>query len=93
MQGSPITTIYSSNAAGQNFGQTLIDFSQSTVSNYSFPYQDPTDPAQTTYDVRWAVILTANNGAVVSKRIILGIRQTNGNGYFQPITLDCTVSK
>jgi prepilin-type N-terminal cleavage/methylation domain-containing protein len=91
--GSPVSVTYSSNSAGQNFGQTAIDFIQSTVANYNFLYQDPTDPGGTTYDVRWAVIITGNSGIVYSKRIILGIRQVNGNGYFQPITLDTTVSK
>lgn len=91
-QGSPVVVKYSSNS-GQNFGQTLIDFGQPPVANYSFTYQDPTDPSGTTYDVRWAVIVTGNAGTASSKRFILGVRQVGGNGYFQPITLDTTVSK
>ena len=91
-QGSPVVVTYSSNS-GQNFGQTLIDFGQPAVANYSFTYQDPTDPSGTTYDVRWAVIVTGNTGVATSKRFILGVRQAGGNGYFQPITLDTTVSK
>jgi type II secretory pathway pseudopilin PulG len=91
-QGSPVVVAYSSNS-GQNFGQTLIDFGQAQVADYSFNYQDPTDPSGTTYDVRWAVIVTGNNGVAFSKRFILGVRQVGGNGYFQPITLDTTVSK
>jgi prepilin-type N-terminal cleavage/methylation domain-containing protein len=93
LQGSPVIVTYSSDSSGRNFGQTLINFGASTVSNYNFTYQDPTDPGGTTYDVRWAVIITGSNGGVSSKRFILGIRQTGGNGYFQPITLDGTVSK
>jgi prepilin-type N-terminal cleavage/methylation domain-containing protein len=93
LRGSPVTVLYSSNASGQSFGQTLIDFTQPPVANYNFTYQDPTDPSGTTYDVRWAVIVTANNGAVSAKRFILGIRQAGGSGYFQPITLDTMVSK
>jgi type II secretory pathway pseudopilin PulG len=70
----------------------IIDFA-SSVSNYNFTYQDPTDPSGVTYDVRWAVIITGNGTIASSKRFILGIRQVGGNGYFQPITLDTTVSK
>jgi prepilin-type N-terminal cleavage/methylation domain-containing protein len=92
-QGSPVVVTYSSDSSGRNFGQMLIDFGQATQANWNFTYQDPTDPSGTTYDVRWAVIVTGSNGAASSKRFILGIRQTGGNGYFQPITLDGTVSK
>lgn len=70
----------------------IIDFG-SNVSNYNFTYQDPTDPSDTKYDVRWAVITTGNGASANSKRFILGIRQVGGNGYFQPITLDTTVGK
>jgi len=70
----------------------VIDFG-STVANYNFTYQDPTDPSGTTYDVRWAVITTGNGATAYSKRFILGIRQAGGNGYFQPITLDTMVGK
>lgn len=70
----------------------IIDFG-STVANYNFTYQDPTDPSGVTYDVRWAVITTGNGATAYSKRFILGIRQAGGNGYFQPITLDTMVGK
>jgi type II secretory pathway pseudopilin PulG len=70
----------------------IIDFG-STVSNYNFTYQDPTDPSGVTYDVRWAVITTGNGTSASSKRFILGVRQVGGTGYFQPITLDSMVGK
>jgi hypothetical protein len=70
----------------------IIDFT-SSVPNYNFTYQDPADPSGITYDVRWAVIITGNGTTASSKRIILGIRQVGGNGYFQPITLDTMVVK
>ena len=73
--------------------QTLINFGVAPVANYSFTYQDLTDPSGTTYDIRWAVILTGNGTKVYSKRFILGVRQQGGNGYFQPITLDTMVQK
>ena len=93
-QGSPVVVTYSSNSTtGQNFGQALIDFTVAPVANYSFTYTDPTDPSGITYDVRWAVIVTGSNGSASSKRFILGVRQSGGNGYFQPITLDTMVSK
>jgi type II secretory pathway pseudopilin PulG len=82
--GSPVVVINN---------QALIDFSAGLQAGYSFTYQDPTDPSGTTYDMRWAVIITVNGTNVYSKRIILGVRQQGGNGYFQPITLDTMVQK
>jgi hypothetical protein len=73
--------------------QPLIDFSQPTVTNYSFTFADSTDPTGTTYDVRWAVIITGNGSTVTSKRFILGVRQQGGNGYFLPVTLDTVVAR
>jgi len=86
VQGSPLAVINN---------QVVIDFGQSKVANYSFPipYQDATDPSGTSYDVRWAIIITGNGVTVSSKRIILGIRQQGGSGFFQPVTLDTTVEK
>ena len=91
---TPVNTVQGSSLAVVN-NQVVIDFTQTLVTNYSFPipYQDPTDPSGTSYDVRWAVIVTGNGSTVSSKRFILGIRQQGGNGYFQPITLDTTVEK
>jgi Tfp pilus assembly protein PilV len=73
--------------------QALIDFSAAPATNFSFTYLDPADPSGVTYDVRWAVIITGNGTTVSAKRIILGVRQQGGNGYFQPITLDTVVQK
>jgi Tfp pilus assembly protein PilV len=89
VQGTSVTTINS---------QTIIDFSSATpspapTSGYGFTYQDPTDPSGTTFDVRWAVIITGNGSTASSKRFILGVRQVGGSGYFQPITLDTMVGK
>jgi prepilin-type N-terminal cleavage/methylation domain-containing protein len=84
VQGSPVVVLNN---------QVVIDFTAGAVSNYSFSYEDPTDPGRTTYDVRWAVIVTGNGSTVSSKRFILGVRQQGGSGYFQPITLDTTVEK
>ena len=73
--------------------QALIDFSSTPQDGYSYTYQDPNDPGETIYDVRWAVITNVNGTVVTSKRIILGVRQQGGNGYFQPITLDTMVER
>jgi prepilin-type N-terminal cleavage/methylation domain-containing protein len=93
--GSPLgpPTFQGSNVV-QIQNQVLIDWSQAVVPGYSFTYQDPNDPGGTTYDVRWAVLTMVNStGVVSSKRIILGVRQTGGNGYYQPVTLDTMVER
>jgi prepilin-type N-terminal cleavage/methylation domain-containing protein len=83
--GSPVAVFYN---------QLVIDFGQSSVTNYSFNYQDPNDPFGLVYDVRWAVITTTNsNGMVTSKRFILGTRKKGGNGIYRPVTLDTIVAK
>jgi len=82
--GSPVTVINN---------QALIDFTAAQVTNYSFTYQDPTDPSGTMYDLRWAVIITGNGTRVFAKRFIFGVRQQGGSGYFQPVTLDTMVEK
>lgn len=82
--GSPVVVLYN---------QVLVDFTATAVTGYSFRYQDPNDPADVVYDVRWAVITSTNNGLVTSKRFILGVRKKNGNGIFQPVTLDTMLEK
>jgi type II secretory pathway pseudopilin PulG len=89
VQGSAVTTISN---------QTLIVFNSpnpplAPTNGYGFTYQDPTDPNGTTYDVRWAVIITGNGAAASSKRFILGVRRQGGNGFLPPVTLDTMVGK
>jgi Tfp pilus assembly protein PilV len=84
VQGSPVVVVNN---------QPLINFNATPVANYSFTYTDSTGPSGTTYDVRWAVILTGSNRNVSSKRFILGAQQQGGNGYFQPVTLDTMVER
>ena len=81
-----------SNPWNPNDARAVIDFT-SSVPGYTFTFQDPTDPSGTTYDIRWAVIVTGNNGTPNAKRFILGVRQVGGSGYFQPVTLDTMVAK
>ncbi|MGA2095574.1 MAG: prepilin-type N-terminal cleavage/methylation domain-containing protein [Candidatus Acidiferrum sp.] len=78
------------------YNQLVVDFTQaqgSVPTGYHFSYQDPNDPSGVTYDVRWAVVTTTNNGLVSGKRYILGVRKTGGNGIYQPVTLDSIVEK
>lgn len=82
--GSGVTSFYN---------QLVIDFSATPVANYSFTYHDPNDPAEVNYDVRWAVVTTASNGLVNSKRFILGARKKGGNGIYNPVTLDTIIYK
>ena len=89
VQGSTMTTFNN---------QAIIVFtspppSAAPTSGYGFTYQDPNDPSGTTFDLRWAVIITGNGGTASSKRFIIGVRQAGGNGYFQHITLDTMVAK
>jgi len=63
------------------------------TNGYGFTYQDPTDPSGTTYDVRWAVIVTGNGSTPSSKRFILGVRQLGGSSFSLPVTLDTMVSR
>ena len=97
--GNPATAnaVQGNNVVSLN-NQTLIDFSApvppaAPTNGYGFTYQDPADPSGTTYDVRWAVIVTGKGSTAASKRFILGVRQLGGNGYFLPITLDTMVTK
>jgi type II secretory pathway pseudopilin PulG len=73
----------------------VIDFSQNLVTGYSYaaPYTDPNDPSGAQWDVRWAVITTAYNGAATSKRFIVGARQVGGAGFVLPVTLDTVVNR
>ena len=82
--GNPVAVYYN---------QLVIDFSASPVAGYSFTYQDPNDPADIDYDVRWAVITTTSNSRVTSKRFILGARRQGGNGVYRPVTLDTILEK
>lgn len=97
--GNPATpNVVQGNSVVSVNNQTLIDFSGPAPSGYptngyGFIYQDPADPTNTIYDVRWAVIITGNGTTAASKRFILGVRQMGGNSYFLPITLDTMVTK
>jgi prepilin-type N-terminal cleavage/methylation domain-containing protein len=71
----------------------IINFGVDPVAGYSLTYADLNDPYGTTYDMRWAVITTVNNGAVFSKRFILGVTKRGGNGFYAPVTLDTIVER
>lgn len=71
----------------------IIDYTQATVAGYQFNYADPDDPGDVSYDIRWAVITFANNGAATGRRIIVGVRRVKGNSPLLPVTLDSMVEK
>jgi type II secretory pathway pseudopilin PulG len=72
-----------------------IDFSADKVSGYNIQkYQDFKDPTASSFELRWAVITattTGTNGAIVSRRIIIGCRQTNAAQPMLPVNLDSSV--
>src|SRR5260370_3663980 len=89
VQGNPVVVTSSYNSiTGAQYSQTLIDFRGTPATNYSFIYKDHSDPtgAGTTYDVRWAVIITGTSGSVSSMRSILVVQHHGENGCVQRIT-------
>ena len=73
----------------------VIDFSVNPpVDGFNIQnYANPNDPTGAAFDLRWAVIPIINNGVVVSKRIIIGCRQTNAAQLMLPVNLDTSVQK
>lgn len=69
-----------------------IDFTADPVAGFSIAsYMDPNDPNfpnGATFELRWAVIPQVSGGRVISKRIILGCRQTNAAQPILPVNLD-----
>jgi Tfp pilus assembly protein PilV len=79
-------------------GQTVqIDFTAAAVAGFSIPkYVDPNDPSGATFELRWAVIpqvSPVSPGRLISKRIIIGCRQTNARQPLLPVNLDTWVQK
>jgi hypothetical protein len=87
-------------AAVVMYGQSvLIDFSAAPPPPgfYIANYVDPNDhdPAQTGFELRWAVYTQTSNGKVVGRRIIIGCRRSAAAAQTQlllPVTLDTSVS-
>jgi prepilin-type N-terminal cleavage/methylation domain-containing protein len=89
---SPKTVVGSPVAVYEN--SPVIDFTASPVTGYSFTYTDPNDPTGVSTDVRWAVITNTNTaGAVISRRIILGVFRRGMRSPSFPVTLDVVVEK
>jgi len=90
----PLRVVGSPVVVGSN-NETIIDYSATPVSGYSFTYVDPNDPLAATNDVRWAVITFTNslNNAPTGKRIILGVFRRGMKSPTLPVTLDVLVSK
>ena len=74
-------------------GSPIMDFSAAPVNGYSFTFLDPHDPYGAAYDVRWAVITSANGPITTGKRIILGVYRRGMQSTALPVTLDTMVFK
>jgi hypothetical protein len=77
-------------------GAEQINFNAASVAGFVIPaYVDPNDPNGAIFELRWAVIpqVDPSSGRTISKRIILGCRQTNANRLTLPINLDSWVQK
>jgi hypothetical protein len=78
-------------------GAEQIDFTAATVAGFVIPaYVDPNDPNCTncaTFELRWAVIPQVSGGRIISKRIIIGCRQTNAKRPGLAVNLDSWVHK
>jgi hypothetical protein len=75
-------------------GQTpMIDFSPGAGTPPAGFYLDQTDQSGATFELRWAVIAQVSGGKTISKRIIIGCRQTNAMQPMMPVTLDSWVQK
>ena len=78
-------------------GAEQIDFTAATVAGFVIPaYVDPNDPNCpncATFELRWAVIPQVSGGRIISKRIIIGCRQTNANRPSLALNLDSWVHK
>ncbi|HKF52173.1 MAG TPA: prepilin-type N-terminal cleavage/methylation domain-containing protein [Candidatus Acidoferrales bacterium] len=72
----------------------FIDYTQAKVAGYNYSYSDPNDPANVSYDIRWAVITFTNAaGTATGRRIIVGVRRLGGNAPLLPVALDSMVEK
>lgn len=75
-------------------GQTpMIDFSPGSGTPPVGFYLDVTDLSGATFELRWSVIAQVSGGKTISKRIIIGCRQTNAMQPMLPVTLDSWVQK
>ena len=75
---------------------TVIHFGGTPPTGFYAFYQDPNDPAGSTFEMRWAVFPQVNNGVVVSRRIVIGCRRKTSAGDQQlllPVNLDSSVQK
>ncbi len=81
-------------------GAEQIDFTATAplpAAGFFIPaYVDPNDPNCpncATFELRWAVIPQVSGGRTISKRIIIGCRQTNANRPALAVNLDSWVHK
>ncbi len=88
--GNPATpNVFVGNPVVTFNGAQVINFAGAAVAGYSFTWFDPNDPAQVSYDVRWASYTRANG----ARRFILGVRRLGGNVPLLPVNLDSMVER
>ena len=92
--GSPGAPVVMQGATAQ------IDFTAAPVpgffiTNYvpGFSIPNYVDPSGASFELRWAVIPQVSGGKTISKRIIIGCRQTNASQPLLPINLDSWVQR
>jgi hypothetical protein len=71
----------------------MIDFSPGSGKPPVGFYAGQTDPSGATFELRWAVISQVSGAKTISKRIIIGCRQTNATRPMLPVTLDSWVHR
>jgi prepilin-type N-terminal cleavage/methylation domain-containing protein len=69
-----------------------INFNAAAVAGYNYTYTDPNAP-NGTYQVRWAVVVTASGGNAVGKRFIVGCWHRDSTQPTAPVNVDSEVSK
>jgi type II secretory pathway pseudopilin PulG len=75
-------------------GSAKIDFTGAAVNGYNLQYVDPNNPNSGTYNVRWAVVTTANGGGTpTAKRFIVGVRKFGITGISFAVNFDTTVEQ
>jgi prepilin-type N-terminal cleavage/methylation domain-containing protein len=75
-----------------NGANEQINFNAPAVPGYNYTYTDPNSP-NGTYQVRWAVVVTASGGNAVAKRFIVGCRQQDSTQPTAPVNVDSEVLK
>ena len=94
VQGGAGTTTLSGSPIVPNGPYQRIDFNAAAVPGYNFFYSNLSNSGGTTYEVRWAVVVTMNaTGVVSSKRFIVGCWKRDTRNFTQPVVIDTSVNR